>query len=189
MLAPVQFIFACYATFFNSYVEAAASAMLQEPKMRRKVEAAEAKSMSLDIDPAGTANQKKGNDLAQSGNEDVGHDLQEARDADLEEAKYHEITPENVESGRLFIEGTYGKLYVRFMKTMVDFMGYYATVIDRVGVVDGSNGTNLTREYPDKEEMKTSFADWRAEVLKFEDCPEEPLDMEVCMAEIGRAHV
>ena len=68
MLAPVQFIFACYATFFNSYVEAAASAMLQEPKMRRKVEAAAAKSMSLDIDPAGAANQKKGNDLAQSGN-------------------------------------------------------------------------------------------------------------------------
>ena len=137
MLAPVQFIFACYATFFNSYVEAAASAMLQEPKMRRKVEAAAAKSMSLDIDPAGAANQKKGNDLAQAGNEDVGHDdLQEARDADLEEAKYHEITPENVESGRLFIEGTYGKLYVRFMKAMVDFMGYYVTVINRVGFID-----------------------------------------------------
>ena len=182
MLAPMQFIFAFYATFYNSHVEAAASATLQKHTMRRKDEAAETISMSLGIDPAGSADQKNENNLAQSGENNLGYDdLQEARDADLEEEKYHEITPENVELGKLFIEGKYGKLYVRFMKTMVDFIGYYATVIDGAGTGDGPNGTNLTREYPDKETMSTHFADWRAEVLKFEDCPEGPLDMEVCM--------
>jgi len=174
MLAPVQFIFAFYATFCHSYVEAAASATRQEPKMRRKHEA-------LEHDPAGSANQQNEKDLSHSDNQDHGHDdLQEARDADLEEEKYHEITPEDAEVGKTFIEGPYGKLYVRFMKTMVDFMGYYATVIDRVGTI-GPNGTNVTRELPDKEEIKNHFVDWRAEVLKFEYCPEDPMDMEACM--------
>ena len=104
-------------------------------------------------------------------------DLQTAWDVDLQENKHFEISAENVASGKDLLSGPIGTLYVKFAKGMLDFIAYYAKVIDG----SGQPNPNTSMVYPDKEHMKNVLAEWRVEVLKFEHCPEEPLDMEACM--------
>lgn len=112
-----------------------------------------------------------------SGQAQWSDDLQTAWDVDLQEKKHFEISPENVAAGKDLLSGPIGTLYVKFAKVMLDFISYYAKVID------GSGQTNLntSRVYPDEDHMKNILAEWRVEVLKFEHCPEDPLDMEACM--------
>ena len=155
-----QFIFALCATFANQHVRAVTSPLLPGLESGPK---AKAQAIGTTDTPG---------DQAQWSD-----DLQTAWDVDLQENKHFEISAENVASGKDLLSGPIGTLYVKFAKVMIDFMAYYAKVIDG----SGQPNPNTSMVYPDKEHMKNVLAEWRVEVLKFEHCPEEPLDMEACM--------
>ena len=156
-----QFIFALCATFASQHARAVTSPLLP----------------GLESGPKAKAQAIGTTDTPDRGAEDLSNDLQTAWDADLQENKHFEISPENVASGQDLLSGPIGTLYVKFAKVMLDFIAYYAKVIDGAG----QPNMNTSRVYPDKEHMKNLLAEWRVEVLKFEDCPEDPLDMEACM--------
>jgi hypothetical protein len=155
-----QFIFALCATFANQHVRAVTSPVLPGLESGPK---AKAQAIGTTDTPGGQAQWSD--------------DLQTAWDVDLQENKHFEISPENVASGKDLLSGPIGTLYVKFAKGMLDFIAYYAKVIDG----SGQPNLNTSRVYPDKEHMKNVLAEWRVEVLKFEHCPEEALDMEACM--------
>ena len=155
-----QFIFALCATFANQHVRAVTSPLLPGLESGPK---AKAQAIETTDTPGGQAQWSD--------------DLQTAWDVDLQENKHFEISPENVASGKDLLSGPIGTLYVKFAKVMLDFIAYYAKVIDG----SGQPNLNTSRVYPDKEHMKNVLAEWRVEVLKFEHCPEEALDMEACM--------
>ena len=166
-----QFIFALCATFANYHVRAVTSPLLPGLESGPKAKA-QAIGTTDTPDSGATADNQ---DL--SGQAQWSDDLQTAWDVDLQEKKHFEISPENVAAGKDLLSGPIGTLYVKFAKVMLDFISYYAKVID------GSGQTNLntSRVYPDEDHMKNILAEWRVEVLKFEHCPEDPLDMEACM--------
>ena len=155
-----QFIFALCATFANQHVRAVTSPLLPGLESGPK---AKAQAIGTTDTPG---------DQAQWSD-----DLQTAWDVDLQENKHFEISAENVASGKDLLSGPIGTLYVKFAKGMLDFIAYYAKVIDG----SGQPNLNTSMVLPDKEAMKNVLAEWRVEVLKFEHCPEEPLDMEACM--------
>ena len=166
-----QFIFALCAAFTNQHVRAVTSPLLSGQESGPKAKA-QAIGTTDTPDSGATADNQ---DL--SGQAQWSDDLQTAWDVDLQEKKHFEISPENVAAGKDLLSGPIGTLYVKFAKVMLDFISYYAKVID------GSGQTNLntSRVYPDEDHMKNILAEWRVEVLKFEHCPEDPLDMEACM--------
>ena len=166
-----QFIFALCATFASQHARAVTSPLLPGLESGPKAKA-QAIGTTDTPDSGATADNQ---DL--SGQAQWSDDLQTAWDVDLQEKKHFEISPENVAAGKDLLSGPIGTLYVKFAKVMLDFISYYAKVID------GSGQTNLntSRVYPDEDHMKNILAEWRVEVLKFEHCPEDPLDMEACM--------
>ena len=159
-----QFIFALCATFANQHVRAVTSPLLPGLESGPKTKAQAIGTTDTPEPQAGDQTQWS-------------DDLQTAWDPALQENKHFEISPESVASGKDLLSVPVGTLYVKFAKVMLDFMSYYAKVIDGAGQTDNSTA----RVYPDKGHMKNVLAEWRVEVLKFEHCPENPLEMEACM--------
>lgn len=124
-------------------------------------------------------NNGEGLEVAQSGNQN--DNLPEAKDASVE--NYYKIKASDLALGTDFLSGPYGKLFVLYVKSMVDFFAYYARVIDGVGQTSHQGGHNLTKEEPSKDEMSNIFREWRIELLTFRSCPDNPLDMATCMGE------
>ena len=159
-----QFIFALCATFANQHVRSVTSPLLPGLESGPKAKAQAIGSTDTPEPQAG--------DQAQWSD-----DLQTAWDPVLQENKHFEISPESVASGKDLLSSPVGTLYVKFAKAMIDFISYYAKVIDGSGQPHNSTA----RVYPDKGHMKNVLAEWRVEVLKFEHCPENPLEVEACM--------
>ena len=175
--APVQkFIFAFCVAFGCQWALGHATQIKNADNelMRRKQEQGNTDSASLQVDPKDV-----NEDFEASPSGDPHDDLPIAYD--VEDMKNFEISAQDIEAGKELLEGKYGKLYALYMESMVNFITYWARAIQRVGQTAGPNGTNLTAETPSKDEMKKIFHEWRTELLKFEKCPEEPLDMEACM--------
>ena len=159
-----QFIFALCATFANQHVRSVTSPLLPGLESGPK---AKAQAIGTTDTP-----EPQAGDQAQWSD-----DLQTAWDPVLQENKHFEISPESVASGKDLLSVPVGTLYVKFAKVMIDFISYYAKVIDGAGQTHNSTA----RVYPDKGHMKNVLAEWRVEVLKFEHCPENPLEVEACM--------
>ena len=125
MRSQVQFIVALCAIFGNQCMEAAT--LPRQRQMRR---------FSPLQKQEEEQNNGEGLEVAQSGNQN--DNLPEAKDASVE--NYYKIKASDLALGTDFLSGPYGKLFVLYVKSMVDFFAYYSRVIDGVGQTSHQGG-------------------------------------------------